>query len=738
MHYEPAHRPQPVHARLRGHGGERIGRRLQPDDGRARQEAEDRDRHAARAESPGDHGPAGEAGGARAAGLGELEVGSQGDRRPEDGQRVLHGRGQDGDLHRDVGAAARDRRRGRAGDGPRDRACARRPHARAHVDRHDHRAGDDRRRRRGRRARRCGSRRGPRARRRAARIGARDPAAQQPPGRIRGRPDRHRARGARRLRPEGGGDAVPEDGQAGQRAAVGPVDPSLAGEPRRVARRARQAGDAALPGGQVRRRYAAAGKADHLPGAVMLPPRRRVVAAWGLALLLLSGCAAVRNYDAELYFTLEQASSGNVEAAIGLLEANNRAADKDLLYYLELGMLQRLGGRYGESQKAWTSANERIQARASFTDIARLAAAAPSFMISDKLRPYQAYDYEQVMLLTYMALNHLAMGDYDNARVAIKQTHEREAEIAETRARQLAEVEEQAKSRGARSSVKELNGYPVETIDNPTVNALRNSYQSALSHYLAGFVYEALGEPSLAAPGYRLANELQPGQPLLEEALRGFDQRVAAPDDGMTDVLFILSTGAAPRLSSQKFLMPAWIGTSTVLVSLSFPVIEPAHSARPPARIVAGSETILAAPITSIDLMARRRLKDDMPGIMLRAAIRSATSATLQVQAQRAAGDRNAAPFALAAAIVGAGTALLDSADDRTWRALPSEVSIARARLPRGANVVTVDTLDGPRSVQVAVSGRYAVVDLRLLRHQLFVNAPRVLTRSVEGGQDDP
>ena len=136
------------------------------------------------------------------------------------------------------------------------------------------------------------------------------------------------------------------------------------------------------------------------------------------------------------------------------------------------------------------------------------------------------------MLLTYMALNYLAMGDYERARVAIKQTHELEAEIAEARSRQLAAVEEEAKKRGARSSFKELNGYPIQTIDNPAVNALRNSYQSALSHYLAGFIYEALGEPSLAAPGYRLANELQPGQPLLEEALSGLDARVAAPDDG--------------------------------------------------------------------------------------------------------------------------------------------------------------------------------------------------------------
>jgi uncharacterized protein len=34
---------------------------------------------------------------------------------------------------------------------------------------------------------------------------------------------------------------------------------------------------------------------------------------------------------------------------------------------------------------------------------------------------------------------------------------------------------------------KELNGYPVETLEDPAVLALKNGYQNALSHYLVGF-----------------------------------------------------------------------------------------------------------------------------------------------------------------------------------------------------------------------------------------------------------
>ena len=86
---------------------------------------------------------------------------------------------------------------------------------------------------------------------------------------------------------------------------------------------------------------------------------RALVAAFVLA-LGLTGCAAFRSYDAELDTTLGYAFSGNVDGAIKTLESHNRLPDRDLLYYFELGMLQRLGNRYQDSQKTWKAANTRI------------------------------------------------------------------------------------------------------------------------------------------------------------------------------------------------------------------------------------------------------------------------------------------------------------------------------------------------------------------------------------------
>jgi hypothetical protein len=93
----------------------------------------------------------------------------------------------------------------------------------------------------------------------------------------------------------------------------------------------------------------------------------------------------------------------------------------------------------------------------------------------------------------------------------------------------------------------------------------------------------------------------------------------------------------------------------------------------------------------------------------------------LQYQAQRHS-DKEAG----AAAAIGAFAlaALLQTADDRTWRTLPANVSIARVRLPPGVHEVSLQTYAGEQTARVEVSGRYAVIDFRLLSGRLYVNAP--------------
>lgn len=435
-----------------------------------------------------------------------------------------------------------------------------------------------------------------------------------------------------------------------------------------------------------------------------------------LLLFALPGCAAFRSYNAELNETLNLAASGNPAGAATAMEKNHRR-NRDLLYHLEVGELWRLDGRFEASQNAWLAADRQVQAweEAARVNPAKVLGGAAGFVVNDKLGAYEGHDYEKVMLTTRMALNHLAAGDWDTARVDIKRTHERETVIANLRAKEIEKTEEEAKKRGAKTGFKELNGYPVQTIDNPEVNALRNSYQSAFSHYLAGFVYEALSEPSLAAAGYRQAIELHPGNPILEEALAGLDARVGDKDDGKTDVLFVIESGAAPARVSQQINLPIPYNNRLLFVPVSFPVIRQQDPGLLPAAIHMGGSSATPAVITSIDAMARRSLQEEMPGIMLRGIIRSTAKAALQYEARRQ--DETG----LAGIAVILGSILTESADERGWRTLPAQIAIARARVPTGTPYLEVDAPSGTQRIALAATGRHQVIALRMLRGRLFV-----------------
>ncbi len=142
-------------------------------------------------------------------------------------------------------------------------------------------------------------------------------------------------------------------------------------------------------------------------------------------------------------------ASGNVDAALTLLEKNNSGEDKDLLYSSRKGELLRAKGDLSGSQTAWRSADLQVYKweESVKLDTDKYLAQFGSFLVNDKVRRYEGYDYEKVMLTTQMALNLLALNDFDGARTEIKKTHEREAVIADLRDKEYLKREEDAEKK---------------------------------------------------------------------------------------------------------------------------------------------------------------------------------------------------------------------------------------------------------------------------------------------------
>lgn len=437
-----------------------------------------------------------------------------------------------------------------------------------------------------------------------------------------------------------------------------------------------------------------------------------------LASLQLTGCAVFRDYDGELRETNQQLAAGNVDNALALLERHNQDADKDLLYYFEKGELLRSKGDLQGSQIAWRAADGVVLRweESVKLDTGKYLAQFGSYLVNDKVRRYEGYDYEKVMLTTQMALNLLALNDFDGARTEIKKTHEREAVIAELRDKAYARQQEDAEKQGFTTGFKDLQGYPVSSLEAPEVVGLKNSYQSAFSHYLAGFVYEALGEKGLAAPGYRQAAELRPGTALLEQALLGLDARSAKP--GQSEVLIVVQRGLAPARDSVRLPIPLSIDNNLVITPLSFPIMREDTSTAHFSVVQLDGKTLNLTVLNSTSAMSRRALRDDMPGIILRTTVRAAT----RTLAQKKMNETNPT----AALVMGIASAVVEGADTRTWRTLPDETLVARVHVPQGEHQLSLPLGPGGSQINVKIDQPYQVVSLRVLGARVFATGPAI------------
>ncbi|MEF8769731.1 MAG: hypothetical protein ABTS16_15005 [Candidatus Accumulibacter phosphatis] len=458
--------------------------------------------------------------------------------------------------------------------------------------------------------------------------------------------------------------------------------------------------------------------------------RGYIAAVLTLLVTLLTGCATnpMRQYDSELKETVNLVKTGAVKQAIEQVEKNNTAGalsqDKDILYYFEKGELLSLDKDYAGSRDTWLKADAIIQQWEDEyrTNPQKLIGDIGSYLINDKTRRYDGQDYEKVMLSAQLTLDHILLGSADLARIEMKKTYEREQLIKSFREKEYDKLKEEGDKLKVDNDPKHLKDYPLAELDTPEVRDLKNGYQNAFAHYLAGYFFEVTGEPSLAEPGYRNALQLSPNKLLIQGSLKNVGRRKPGPRE--SDVLFVVESGFAPSWKSITIPIPVPRKNGLVVTALSFPVLKAENRGFvPPVLTVAGRQLPVET-LSNIDTMARRLLKDQMPSIILRTVIRAALKAVAEEQANQASPILGIA--------VGVASVATEQADDRSWRTLPERISVARAILPHGRQTVEFQTGAGAYRTEVNIGSRFTIVPIRLTGGAVYVGQPNV---AIDGAQ---
>jgi hypothetical protein len=463
-----------------------------------------------------------------------------------------------------------------------------------------------------------------------------------------------------------------------------------------------------------------------------------------LAACFLSGCAT-QNQQIKMNESKEQFKNGDLQGSANTIESAFK--DKNTLYYLEMGEVQRLQGsaQIPNSTKNLRIADQQVDQWEIDTQekLKRSFFNTSAYFLSEGFSSnYDPKPYEITLLSQTLALNHLSQGNWSDAMVEAKKMAQREKVIeqliqSKVSAVSQAQQEQQSnpQTQGATSRIQEISGYPINLLDDPETRSLKNSYQNPAAYYLSGFIHESQGETSLAAPGYRLAIELRPSVNFFKTSIAKLDSNIANQGKkSFADTLIIIDTGYLPKIIPQQISQSFAIGGSRKLVTLTFPVIERSTERFTPSQVQIGDKVANPELAANIEAMARKNLSDEMPGYVLRASSRALTSLAAQYAADRAAqqaanrnnNNQNNGTAALvgmiASMITGYGLQAINVTDVRHWSTLPAQTYMARMGLPIGPNILKFTLPSGViQSQTINLVGGYNVVYIRMFRNKASV-----------------
>jgi len=443
----------------------------------------------------------------------------------------------------------------------------------------------------------------------------------------------------------------------------------------------------------------------------------RTAPALLLAAALLALLPACATYSERLAEARRAVEGGRPEAAIEELNAflgvdsRDELPDDDdssvALGLLERGTLLHAVGDFGSSARDWREADERLEV----LDLTRDPVGTLStYLYSESAKLYRLFPSEQLALNTLGMLNELARGDLAAARVEARRftvTRRYLESVAPDRAR------------------------------------------SPLGSYLAGFVFEHLGEAGEALRYYdealseRRLPSLGPSLARLarRDAYRGrhieraLQDGASPPPEGSGDLLVVVGLGRVPHKVPERMPVGAAIGLAGAYVTGNLAILErsalkvvvyPAlvasgNRARDASVRVAGRR-VATEPAADFASAVRSEYEDLKPQVigaaLSRLVARAAVAEGTRAGVREASGS---GPLGLLAALLVEGTLVgLDKPDTRSWTFLPGQVLVARQHVPAGEHEVLVDVEGvpgGTHRIPVTVApGGFAVVSLADLR----------------------
>jgi len=383
------------------------------------------------------------------------------------------------------------------------------------------------------------------------------------------------------------------------------------------------------------------------------------------------------------------------------IDTNDRTQRNNLLWQLNSGLAYRFDGNNSASIAAFDESEWLIKHYQEQLLGADVGQGTSSILVNDTTRPYFGTQYDGVMANTYKAIDYMAMGNAEGARVEFNRAIDRQRRAKAFYAKMI-EKNREAIDNEAKS---DNNGVNTDDSMPAAEEALQEKYPSLYAFeaypdfinpmvsYMAGIFAMSEGDYKKAEGLLKEAYGMNQNNSYIADDLAYVDRRLDGnPANGEAFVWVIIEDGLAPVKTEWRMDIPVWLFSNNLnYVSLALPRIHARSSAYSAYSIAVGDRVSKSSQLSDMDRVVMTEFKQEYPAILRRAIFSATTKAIIQYETQRQARNNDGKAglaFALASIAATVYTIASTQADTRTWTTLPKRFDLIRLQRPESGKIV--------------------------------------------------
>ncbi len=360
---------------------------------------------------------------------------------------------------------------------------------------------------------------------------------------------------------------------------------------------------------------------------------------------------------------------------------NQALSKSDMLWALHLGIAQKAAKQYNESIKTFDKVENLLKTFDYEYLISDAGSQAGAVLSNDNALDYEGTEYDGVMVNTYKALNYLALGDKDNARIELNRANERERRAMKKYSAELANLKNEKKN-NEKEVNKAINSSAIQNVyTNMDSWKIYKDFVNPFTVYFSGLFRMLSNENYKAENYFKESVNYSPNN----QYIRDDFNRLLKGRTSQNSVWVIFENGLSIIKKEKKIDIPINLTDAPVkYVGIAFPYLEEIKKSFNYLIVDNGEESLKTELISSMDTVIKTEFKKEFPSIITRAVISIVIKTVAQVVMEKEQGELGKLIAAIFAYVT-------TGADTRIWCSLPKEFQVAKTAIPTN-RTIKIDT----------------------------------------------